>query len=222
MTPPPSLFHSLLRPAVLQILRAAGYHGAKTSVLDSLTDLAARYFFHLCQMTALYASLNGSTDEPTVVDVRMALQRVGALLPEKGENEQEHMGVEDMRGLEEFLSWIAGPVNKEIKRIALDSVEEGAHDYLTALKKKHSKTDDDSKYMGTFLGKPIEHGDVQVEGGEYPSIFNWEERLRAAAIKSPEPDEDVAMNGDDRDARSQSSGLSSLGDRDFGDDMDFA
>jgi len=135
MTPPHTLFHSLLRPAVLQILRATGYHGAKTSVLDSVTELAARYFFHLCQLTALYAANNGSMSEttadlsPTLVDVRLALERAGALLPERSELEQEFLGEEDMRGVEEFIAWAMGPQNREIKRIALDGSDE-AVDYL--------------------------------------------------------------------------------------------
>ncbi|KAK3362710.1 hypothetical protein B0T25DRAFT_525045 [Lasiosphaeria hispida] len=219
MTPPPSLFHSLLRPAVLQILRATGYHGAKTSVLDALTDLAARYFFNLCQLTALYAAHNGSVADaadlaPTIVDVRMALQRAGALLPERLGEEQE----EDMRGVEEFMAWAASPLNREIKRIALDGDDE-ATDYLDALKKKHSKNEDDSKFMGTLLGKCNEHGDVQVEGGEYLSILNWEEQLLQAAQR-PEAPEDLVMNGDD--SRPPSSGLSSLGDRSIGEDMDLS
>ncbi len=130
MTPPISLFHALLRPAVLQILRATGYHGARTAVLDSLTDLAARYLFRLCEMTALYAAHNGSEDlTPDIVDVRMALQHAGALLPERPEVEQEFMGVEDMRGVEAFIAWATGTLNKEIKRIALDGDDE-ANDYL--------------------------------------------------------------------------------------------
>jgi transcription initiation factor TFIID subunit 3 len=212
MTPPPPLFHALLRPAVLQILRATGYHSAKTSVIDSVTDLAARYFLHLCQLTAVYAAHNnedlppslllhpahhlaengnGSSSSstvggegdvgggggdggvggvpaaapeiapaavpaaatatatattgsgsgsgagivnpvipaPTIVDVRMALQRSGALLPERLPEEQEYLGEEDMRGVENFVAWAMGSVNREIKRIALDGVDE-AGDYL--------------------------------------------------------------------------------------------
>lgn len=157
MTPPPPLFHALLRPAVLQILRATGYHGAKTSVLDSVTDLAARYFLHLCQLTALYATHNnerppaiyGYDDDdiagesrtasaavpnpvvpaPTLVDVRMALQRAGALLPERIPEEQDYRGEEDLRGVESFIAWATGPLNREIARVALDGVDE-AGDYL--------------------------------------------------------------------------------------------
>jgi transcription initiation factor TFIID subunit 3 len=164
MTPPLPLSHALLRPAVLQILRATGYHSARTSVIDSVTDLAARYFLHLCQVTALYAAHtnDGDADDPfstsssssilttidgngsgsgpsdavivpvpapTIVDVRMALQRAGALLPERLEEEQAYFGVEDMRGVEGFIAWAMGPLNREIKRIALDGEDE-AGDYL--------------------------------------------------------------------------------------------
>ncbi|KAL2126797.1 hypothetical protein VTI74DRAFT_220 [Chaetomium olivicolor] len=243
MTPPPPLFHALLRPAVLQILRATGYHGAKTSVLDSVTDLAARYFFHLCQLTALYATQNNdepsplasngnpAVPAPTIVDVRMALQRAGALLPERIPEEQEFLGAEDTRGVEAFIAWATGPLNREVKRIALDGVDE-AGDYLDALKKKHSKNDDDSKYLGTLLGKSIEHGDVLVEGGECPSIFVWEERRRIAGQKTPEPPRSLQpqVNGhggdgegdDGEGSRPGSSGLSSLGDHSIADEMDMS
>lgn len=103
-----------------------------------------------------------------------------------------------------------------------------------ALKKKHSKNDDDSKYLGTLLGRSIEHGDVLVEGGECPSISVWEERRRAAAQKTPEPpareqkqvnghgDHDEDGDGDGEESRPPSSGLSSLGDRSIADEMDLS
>ncbi len=308
MTPPPPLFHALLRPAVLQILRATGYHSAKTSVLDSVTDLAARYFLNLCHLTAVYATHNntlGTIDDtdllqplalpasgqenqepipastattavatassssssaptlspvvpaPTIVDVRMALQRAGALLPEHIIEEQEYLGEEDTRGVEGFLAWATGALNREITRIALDGNDE-AGDYLdgrlgltsvvkfpfvrrqcfadsvAALKKKHSKNDDDSKYLGTLLGRSIEYGDVVVEGGECPSIFEWEERRRLAGQRTPEPLSRLNGltnghglsngdgDGDGEDSRPPSSGLSSLGDRSIADEMDLS
>ncbi|KAL2199838.1 hypothetical protein P885DRAFT_75017 [Corynascus similis CBS 632.67] len=302
MTPPPPLFHALLRPAVLQILRATGYHGAKTSVIDSVTDLAARYFLHLCQLTAVFATHNNdgllpspplsssssssspspspppqpaeglpapATDAPTtitttvaaattttttttaplvnpaipaptIVDVRMALQRAGALLPERIPEEQAYLGAEDTRGVDEFIAWAMGPLNREITRIALDGNDE-AGDYLDALKKKHSKNDDDSKFLGTLLGRSVEHGDVLVEGGECPSILEWEERRRIAGQKTPEPSVqegslqnhrygggvngdlvDADGDGDGDESRPPSSGLSSLGDRSIADEMDLS
>ena len=144
MTPPPPFFHALLRPAILQILRATGYHSAKTSVLDSVTDLAARYLLHLCQLTAVYAThnsdvppqpiteaggVNPAIPAPSIVDIRMALQRAGALLPERLPEEQEYLGEEDTRGVENFIAWAMGSLNREITRIALDGNDE-AGDYL--------------------------------------------------------------------------------------------
>jgi transcription initiation factor TFIID subunit 3 len=106
-------------------------------VLDSLTDLAVRYFFNLCRITAVYAAHNGSEDyAPTLVDVRMALQHVGALLPEKVQLEQEFLGIEDTRGTDDFIEWAKGPVNKEIRRVALDGIDD-ANDYLNGGSSRH-------------------------------------------------------------------------------------
>lgn len=131
MAPPPTVFHALLRPAVLQILRAAGYSHTRAPVLDSLTDLAVRYFFRLCQVTAACAAQSGASEDgtPDLADVRLALQFVGALLPEKLQQEQEFFGVEDTRGTDEFVAWAEGAVNREIRRVALDGNEE-AMDWL--------------------------------------------------------------------------------------------
>ncbi|KAK2073521.1 hypothetical protein P8C59_007802 [Phyllachora maydis] len=218
MAPPPTVFHALLRPAVLQILRAAGYSHTRAPVLDSLTDLAVRYFFRLCQVTAACAAQSGASEDgtPDLADVRLALQFVGALLPEKLQQEQEFFGVEDTRGTDEFVAWAEGAVNREIRRVALDGNEE-AMDWLDALKKKHSKTDDDTKYMGTLLGRPVEHGDVTVEGGECPTIAMWEEKLKAAARRSPE----VVEGRRRQSSETPSSGLSSLGDGTIVDEMEF-
>jgi hypothetical protein len=59
----------------------------------------------------------------------MALQHVGALLPEKAQLEQEFLGIEDTRGTDDFVEWAAGPLNREIKRVALDGIDD-ASDYL--------------------------------------------------------------------------------------------
>jgi transcription initiation factor TFIID subunit 3 len=130
MTTPQELHHALLRPCVLHILRAAGYHTTRPSVLDTLTDLAARYLFLLAQATVRYSVNNGSDLEPTIVDVRMALQNCGAL--GMAQDEEELFAIkEDMQGMEEFQAWIMGKVNKEIQRIALEG--DGKEDYLTGL-----------------------------------------------------------------------------------------
>lgn len=93
-----------------------------------------------------------------------------------------------------------------------------------ALKLKHGRSEDDSKFVGTLLGKCNEHGDVLVEGGEVPTIDMWAERIHAAAVRKAaevngaQEDGVAEEDGDGQpDSRPPSSGLSSLGDRDLPD-----
>lgn len=46
------------------------------------------------------------------------------------------------------------------------------------LKKKHSKTGEESRYQGTVLGIKAEDKLVKIEGGGFESIQAWEARLR--------------------------------------------
>lgn len=81
-----------------------------------------------------------------------------------------------------------------------------------ALKKRHSRTADDSKFAGTFLGKLPDHGPVVIEGGgEVDSIQSWNAKHRGIPRKSPETD---------ADSRPASSGLSSVGT--MAEDMDLS
>lgn len=110
--------------------------------------------------------------------------------------EEQVLGEEDMRGVEAFLSWCAGPSALEIRRIAglvpepsttavIDlsagaalagkaaagetALVEKPEDFLTQLKKKHAKTRDgeESRWAGTALGKEKEReGGVRIEGWE--------------------------------------------------------
>ncbi|KAI8725057.1 hypothetical protein NCS52_00075900 [Fusarium sp. LHS14.1] len=221
MTTPPSLFHALLRPSILQILRSTGYHSTRPAVLDSLTDLAARYLSLLCQSTADHAAHNqGDSADFTIVDIRMALQDAGALMPERLPAEELFHDKEDLRGLEEFIAWFAGQRMKEMMDVGSGDGEMDATDYLNALKKKHSKTGEDAKYHGTILGRGHDAGEVQVEGGPETSISEWISKRRASASLSPEPEEQqqqpqlnqqkAQQNGH---ASDDESGLSSVGDR---------
>lgn len=80
-----------------------------------------------------------------------------------------------------------------------------------ALKKKHSKTGDDTKYHGTLIGRPLDAvGDVQVEGGAITSIDEWITRRSSAASSASPPDE-PQTNGHPSPSAA-SSGLSSVGD----------
>jgi transcription initiation factor TFIID subunit 3 len=64
-----------------------------------------------------------------------------------------------------------------------DSIEK--EDYLTALKKKHSKTGEESRYAGTVLGKSAEEHPIIIEGGA-PSIREWGQQVRSRAPTSPD------------------------------------
>ena len=50
-----ALHTSLLRPAVIHILRAAGFHATKPSLVDTLTDICARYLLLIASRTAAFA-----------------------------------------------------------------------------------------------------------------------------------------------------------------------
>jgi transcription initiation factor TFIID subunit 3 len=122
------IHHALLRPAVLQILRAAGFSHTRPAVLDTVTDLAARYLLLLASSTAHNAFNTHNDYVPTVQDVRLALLEAGALRPQLSVLEEQAKGTqvvegeevpfEDLRGVNEFVAWAQGPVNKEIRRIA--------------------------------------------------------------------------------------------------------
>jgi transcription initiation factor TFIID subunit 3 len=130
MTTPQSLHHSLLRPCVLHILRAAGYHSTRPSVLDAFTDLAARYMYALAQSTANHAAVNHTELEISIQDVRMAMQDCAVLVPEKMLVDQEFDGEEDTRGVDAFLAWAMGKANREIRRVALEGGDGLQEDYL--------------------------------------------------------------------------------------------
>lgn len=225
MTTPQALHHSLLRPCVLHILRAAGYHSTRPSVLDTLTDLAARYMCLLAQSTATHAANNDDELEVSIEDVRMAMQDCGVLAPETLLENEDYMGEEDMSGVDNFLAWATGKVNKEIRRVALEGGD-GKEDYLTGLsrprvrrimlifavlKKKHGGTDEESRYAATLLGKGGEPRPIKVEGGDVTSLKDWADKLKTT---SKRPSMTPATS------RPQSSGLSSLGDQSM-EDMDF-
>jgi transcription initiation factor TFIID subunit 3 len=123
-----NLQNALMRPAALQILRAAGFHNTSGAALDVVTDLAIRYLLLLASTTAQNAFNNHDNYVPTVQDVRMALLEVGALRPQMSVLEERAKGsvevdgeivpFEDLRGVDGFLKWAKGASNREIRRIA--------------------------------------------------------------------------------------------------------
>lgn len=113
-----SLYFSILRPAILHILRAAGFHGARTSAVDSLTDIAARYLAMLAEKTAEHSWANHQDTAPTITDLRMALEDIGAFYPDSISADEQIQYDDDTRGIDTFLSWMDGDTHKEIRRIA--------------------------------------------------------------------------------------------------------
>ncbi|KKY24491.1 putative bromodomain associated domain protein [Phaeomoniella chlamydospora] len=184
---PSDLHTALLRPAVIQILRAAGFNNARPS-----------------SATAQAAFSNHNSFVPTVQDVRLALLEAGALFPQMSVLEEEAEGsedingeivpFEDLRGVESFVNWARGPVNKEIRRVAgvaasgkdltdVNLIDDG-EDFLTAMKKKHSKTGEESRYQGTVLGKDGEEPSVVIVGGPVNSLQEWGIKLKSSRTVS--------------------------------------
>ncbi|KAI0175705.1 hypothetical protein GGR52DRAFT_325903 [Hypoxylon sp. FL1284] len=214
---------AFLRPSILQILRAQGYYSTTPATADAITEIAANYMTAIAQQTARHAEINnehGCPGIPDVVDVRMALEDCGAIWPVREFTEQEVSGEEDMRGVDDFIQWSQGKKNQRIRKVAgldkpvatdvgVEGVEEQRPtDYLNALKRKHNKIDDDSKYASTILGRGIFEGEVALEGGDKSSIRAWKRARHEAARR---PADSVAV---DTDSRPASSGLSSLADED--------
>ncbi|KAF7527168.1 hypothetical protein G7054_g10539 [Neopestalotiopsis clavispora] len=195
-------FHlALLRPAILQALRAQGYYTCKPPWSTTTRTTPAAL---------------------TLPDLRQGLEHMGAFCRDENKREdRDYDGDPELRGIEKFKDWFDGKQNQRITRIAeafnqtgllLEAapLEEGKKvekppiDYLSQLKQKHSKNDD-SRYASTILGKPSDHGEVLVEGGPVSSIDEWREMMfqRNQRPRSPTPD-----------SRPPSSGLSSLDDGD--------
>jgi len=229
------LFRTLLRPAVLHILRASGFHYGKSSAVDTVVDLTVRYISLLAERTAYNAYSNHNDSTPNITDIRMAMQDCGLLVPtltageeewkqilrkpldfyreESGARaaEEQRRDAEDTADVKEFINWVKGDQNKEIRRIAgtlkpiatsqvdLDQLE--MEDYLNsmfcitkqgikaltarpALMKKHSKTGVESRFQGTVLGVPAEPKTVKIEGGGAESIEEWNRRTREKAAEA--------------------------------------
>ncbi|KAN0084717.1 hypothetical protein V8E54_001184 [Elaphomyces granulatus] len=185
----PNLYNALLRPPIIQIFRAAGFHSMRPSVLDSVADITAQYMFWLAKLTARHAT-NSHPDNPVpnLDDIRLALQDMSVLRPQMRDAEEQWRGEEDLRGLETFIDWFTGPINHEIRRVACFVPSEGdvidaefleQEDYLTTLKKKHSKTGEESRYAGTVLGKSGEEHLITIEGGDAMNIKDWVTQVKA-------------------------------------------
>lgn len=140
------LHRALLRPAIIHLLRAAGFHSTKPSVLDTLTNLAERHLLLLASTTAQHALLSHNDPLPTISDVRMALTDCGVLhpvtdpaeeawrermrkplveiadVPQGGRQRQaaqkRKRDEDDTRDVREFTRWFDGPAHREARRVA--------------------------------------------------------------------------------------------------------
>ena len=138
-----NLHNALLRPAVIQILRASGFHAARPAALDAVTDFAVRYLNRLASSAAVIAFNLHNDNVPTMQDVRLALMDVGALAPQMGVTEELSRGTEvvngevvpfeDLRGIKAFIAWAQGDANKEIRRVAGFGSEDGGAELAAEL-----------------------------------------------------------------------------------------
>ncbi|EAT88250.1 hypothetical protein HBI56_123440 [Parastagonospora nodorum] len=170
------LFLNLLRPAVLHILRASGFHYGKPSAVDTVVDLTARYLSLLAERTAYNAFSNHNDSTPNITDVRMAMQDCALLVPTMTAGEEEWKQIlrkpldfyneetgarameeqrrdaEDTADVREFIDWVKGDQNKEIMRIAgtLKSVATNPIDQLDQLEMED--------YLNTLMKKHSKTG----------------------------------------------------------------
>lgn len=85
----------------------------------------------LCEKTADRAIHHyGDAGDYTQVEVRIALEEAGALLPQQVLAEQEWRNEEDLRGVEEFVKWFSGQRMKEIMEFAKADSDSDETDYL--------------------------------------------------------------------------------------------
>ena len=212
------LHHALLRPAIIQILRAQGFSGAKPSVVDTLTDVAAKYIFLLATRSLEHAHTSHIDAHPDITDVRMAMTDCGILqpsttateeiwtellrkpideLPDRNQLRRREAAMRDEEDTEDvaaFVNWFRSNACREITRVAGllpedDTLAEGEktkpQDYLTMLRKKHSKTGEGSRFTGTVLGKDGDMRSVKIDGstGMPESIGEWHDRVRQKSRK---------------------------------------
>lgn len=95
---------------------------------------------------------HGDAGDYDIVDVRMALQEAGALLPERTETEQMWKGEEDLRGVEEFIQWFSGTRMKEMMEMGSGDTESDATDYLAGKKKQANRDRHDGEEKKVEMG----------------------------------------------------------------------
>lgn len=144
--------------------------------------------------------LEGAAEEAWKERMRIPLAEM-ADVPKAGKQrmiaEKRKRDDEDTEDVREFARWYDSSQYREIKRVAgleKDLNVPGAvpligvggsvvkeDDFFTALKKKHSKSGDDSRLQGTVLGRPADERDVVIEGGPAQRLRDWRPRLEKSA-----------------------------------------
>lgn len=144
--------------------------------------------------------LEGAAEEAWKERMRIPLAEL-ADVPKAGKQrmiaEKRKRDDEDTEDVREFARWYDSSQYREIKRVAgleKDLNVPGAvpligvggsvvkeDDFFTALKKKHSKSGDDSRLQGTVLGRPADERDVVIEGGPVQRLRDWRPRLEKSA-----------------------------------------
>jgi transcription initiation factor TFIID subunit 3 len=131
---------------MIHILRGAGFHSTKPSVLDTLTNLAERHLLLLASTAAQFAMLSHNDPIPTITDMRMALSECGVIhsltdpseeawkermrkplteiadVPQAGRQRQaaqkRKRDEEDTKDVREFTRWFDSMQHKEARRVA--------------------------------------------------------------------------------------------------------
>lgn len=117
----PKKFHlALLRPAVLQILRAQGYYTCRPSVLDQFTEIVGDYILQTAIATRKAMEHNHpDTPEVTLPDLRQGLEYMAAFNRDENKAEdRKYDGDPELRGIEKFKDWFNEKQNQRITRIA--------------------------------------------------------------------------------------------------------
>lgn len=132
---------------VIHTLRAAGFHSTRPSVLDTFTSLAERYLLLLASTTTAHALNAHAESQPSLSDVRMALQYCGAIVGGEGASE------------EEWAEMLRVPVD-EMARVARLEKEKGGDAKRAGEKRKREARDVED--VRSFL--------EWFDGGQYAEI----------------------------------------------------
>ncbi|KAK6540948.1 hypothetical protein TWF694_008329 [Orbilia ellipsospora] len=113
MDTPDQFYFSLLRIATAQMLRHAGLAGSRPSVLDSFTDITARYLT-LLGTTARTISESSNRTTSELTDVLSAMEHLGLLKPLTIYTPD----LDDTRAVDNFIEWAKSPEVEELRKLA--------------------------------------------------------------------------------------------------------